>query len=197
MPAKRQRPPQIIGNAPPFDRDGRPGEDFSLVVKDGDPGDRKNPERCVFARCAKRALRTDNAWFGNTVAYVGLPTGPNGAEEIVRFLYAPKTEKALKAFDEPGGTLPPGIYKVVPPRPSQTIAGRHRRNARNPKRVIGKPGSQAGKRRPSAWHAPRGWGQGITRNGDAIRDIDADADAVANRRTVPKLGTPPHERKVG
>lgn len=140
---------------PQFDRDlTDPDEVFTFVVASGDPGDRKDPERCVFARCAKRTMRTDRAWFGLTVGYAEL----NG--EIVRFGYTPKLAKAIRGFDD-GTPVAPGVYMVAPIKPSATRTAKTERNKKYNTRNGMRP--QAGRRR--AWHAPRGWGRGIDPNG--------------------------------
>jgi hypothetical protein len=136
---------------PQFDRDIREDEVFTFVIQPGDVGDRKDPERCIFARCAKRTMRTPEAWFGLCVGYVRL------GDEIVRFNYTKKLYDAIHEFDKPGGVMAPGVYQVKAPRPStqreaKTEMNRryNSRNGKNPK---------AGERR--AWHAPRGWGRGV------------------------------------
>jgi hypothetical protein len=135
---------------PPFDRDIREDEIFTFVVQPGDVGERENPERCVFARCAKRTMRTDEAWFGLSCGRVRL------GHEIVRFGYSPKLYDAIHQFERIG-TLPAGVYQVALMRASETRAGKAAKNARLSKNRDGsKP--QNGKRR--AWHAPRGWGRG-------------------------------------
>ena len=136
---------------PQFDRDlTDPDECFTFVVLDGDPGDRNDPERCVFARCAKRLLRTDEVWFGLTVGYCRM------GDEIVRFGYTPKLATAIRNF-EAGVAIPAGMYKVAPIRRSEQRAAKTERNRRYNTRDGSRP--QSGKRR--AWHAPRGWGRGI------------------------------------
>jgi hypothetical protein len=148
-----------FGSMPRFDRDARPGEEFPFVVTASDIGERDDPEHCVFARCAKRVMHSDNAWFGRSTAYIEI----NG--EVVRFLYTPAMASAIRDFDDTG-KMKPGTYRVLVPRPSQRIDTKRERHRLNPKREVAKPGSKANARERGAWHAPRGWGRGVTPNGD-------------------------------
>lgn len=147
-------PKNAFGIVPQFDRDARPGEDFTFLIKAEDIGNRDDPEHCIFARCAKRTMRTGEAWFGRSTAYIRV------GDEIVRFLYPPKTQAAIRTFDDTG-EMQAGPYRVSVPRASQTVVGRRERNATNPRRKARKPGSQAHARPRGAWHAPRGWGRGV------------------------------------
>jgi hypothetical protein len=144
--------------APQFDRDIDPEEIFTFVVQPGDLGDRADPERCVFARCAKRTMRTDAAWFGLSVGYVQL------GDEIVRFGYTAKLYDAIHQFDDEG-RMSAGVYQVAPVRPSVKRETKAERNKRyRGERDGTRP--KAGQR--STWHAPRGWGRGVTETGEAV-----------------------------
>lgn len=134
---------------PQFDRDIAEDEIFTFVVQPDDTGNRADPERCVFARCAKRTMRTDEAWFGLCVGYVRL------GSEVVRFGYTPKLYAAIHAFDN-NEPIPPGVYQVKPPRPSERREGKAVKNRRRSNRDGSRP--ETAQRR--AWHAPRGWGRG-------------------------------------
>jgi len=151
------------------DRDAEPGEDTSFVIKDGDIGERDDPEKCIFARCAKQHMRADHAWFGKSIAYLELPKR-GGGTEVVRFHYSAATAKAIAEFDRTG-EIEPGIYQLRAVRPSQTIDGRHKRNSRNPQRTTLEPGSRPATAEQHIWHAPRGWGRGYTNGATPDHDV--------------------------
>lgn len=157
---------KLNGAVPQFDRDLRPNESFSFPVHAEDVGDRNDPERCILARCAKRTMRTDNAWFGRSRAYLQI------GDDIVRCGYDTKTKRAIGGFDD-GAEMAPDVYRCVPLPASETGRGKQEKNARHRSATrkytkSAKWQAANGKGKRGTWHAPRGWGRGMTPNGDAI-----------------------------
>lgn len=131
---------------PHFDRDIRDDELFSFIVQPGDIGDREDPEHCVFARCAKRHMRSDESWFGLCVGIIRI------GDEMVRFEYTRKLYDAIHEFERTG-VMKAGVYWTKTVRPS------YRREARHAENRGEANGSRPASGKRLAWYAPRGWGR--------------------------------------
>lgn len=103
---------------------------LTIVLKDEDfdkaiPHDRAN---CVFSCCCRRAFTCSAVAFYRTVAYVDLPDA-KGNRAVYRFMTSPDMLEVIHKFDSNGKRFGIGRqYVLLPPTPSQTVAGSRQRS---------------------------------------------------------------------
>ncbi len=134
---------------PRADRDAKPGEELTFLVTEGECAIQGDPGMCMLAVSAMRAFDTDQVWFGRQTAYVQV------GKEVLRYVYEERTRKAVRHYDATG-EMEPGVYRVIPPPPAKTLAG---------KRIAGqgrKTGTHPQRGKRHVWSPPRGWGKQST-----------------------------------
>lgn len=112
-------------------------EDIPFEVKDKDliaareKNGQRDPNHCVAA-CAVRRQYT-RAYFKRDTAVLMYPN-EKGEITAKRYRFSSKLRKAVVAFDDPNdGSFPTGIYKLLAPSTTQTLAAKRARAKLKPK----------------------------------------------------------------
>lgn len=87
----------------------------------------KDPGCCVFAQACKRQFAASKVLFWRSVAYVELP-GPDGKRRVERFSLSPDMRELIENFDKGNPVATVAGFELKKPRPSETFAGKSRRN---------------------------------------------------------------------
>lgn len=108
---------------------------FRVTEKDVAAATMRDPNHCVAA-CAVRRQYT-RAYFRRDTAVLLYPN-EKGEVTAKRYRFTNRLKKAIHAFDADGTPFPLGIYELLAPTPSQTLAAqrlRKRKPSKSRRRV--------------------------------------------------------------